>query len=75
MGVRKTSDFLEKATWVLAAALLILSVTASLTIPRDKLESGRSAMEEQFQGVDPSSAPAFPIDIQTGDGSGDSIGG
>ena len=29
MGVRKTTDFLEKATWTLAAALVILSVLAS----------------------------------------------
>ena len=29
MGVRKTTDFLEKATWTLAAAMVILSVLAS----------------------------------------------
>ena len=34
MGVRKTADFLEKATWTLAVGLLILCLAASMTIPR-----------------------------------------
>jgi len=34
MGVRKTADFLEKATWALAISLLVLCLTASFTIPR-----------------------------------------
>ena len=29
MGVRKTADFLEKATWTLAIALLVLSLLSS----------------------------------------------
>ncbi|MEM9023286.1 MAG: preprotein translocase subunit SecG, partial [Bacteroidota bacterium] len=29
MGVRKTADFLEKATWSLAIALLVLSLASS----------------------------------------------
>lgn len=29
MGVRKTADFLEKATWVLAVALLFLSIIST----------------------------------------------
>jgi len=32
MGVRKTTDFLEKATWTLAIALLVFSIGASLSI-------------------------------------------
>lgn len=34
MGVRKTADFLEKATWVLAIALVVLSLVATIAIPR-----------------------------------------
>ncbi len=34
MGVRQTADFLEKASWSLAIALLVLSLTASMIIPR-----------------------------------------
>jgi preprotein translocase subunit SecG len=34
MGVRKTADFLEKATWYLAMSLLALSLISILVIPR-----------------------------------------
>ncbi len=35
MGVRKTTDFLEKATWTLAATILVLSIlTAKFTTSR-----------------------------------------
>ena len=34
MGVRQTTDFLEKATWTLAAALVVLSILATIAIPR-----------------------------------------
>ena len=34
MGVRKTTDFLEKATWGLAIALVVLSLMATMVIPR-----------------------------------------
>jgi preprotein translocase subunit SecG len=48
MGVRKTTDFLEKATWYLAIALLVLSLTASLTIPRGTGEVKKSKIENQI---------------------------
>jgi preprotein translocase subunit SecG len=32
MGVRKTTDFLEKATWTLAALMVILSVAAAYSL-------------------------------------------
>ena len=35
MGVRKTADFLEKATWTLAVALLVLSMVSIFVIPRN----------------------------------------
>ncbi|MCF6242330.1 MAG: preprotein translocase subunit SecG [Bacteroidales bacterium] len=35
MGVRKTADFLEKATWALAIAILVLSIVGSMAIPRN----------------------------------------
>lgn len=42
MGVRKTTDFLEKATWTLAAALVVLSLIATLSI-----HSGRTVSTQQ----------------------------
>ena len=38
MGVRKTTDFLEKATWTLAAALIVLSLIVTISIHSGKKE-------------------------------------
>lgn len=60
MGVRKTADFLEKATWTLAVAILVLSVAATATIPRSG-EEQQSRIQEQIQNaVDPSAIPTLP---------------
>jgi len=58
MGVRKTADFLEKATWSLAIAVLVLSITGSLTIQRAGDEEQGSAIEEQVQNA--SDVPIIP---------------
>ncbi|MDR2556749.1 MAG: preprotein translocase subunit SecG [Bacteroidales bacterium] len=43
LGVRKTTDFLEKGTWVLAGALLVLSLISAYSIPRgNSTEEGPS---------------------------------
>ena len=34
MGVRQTADFLEKSTWTLAIAILVLSFLATMTAPK-----------------------------------------
>ena len=34
MGVRKTTDFIEKATWGLAAAMVIFSIVCAYTAPQ-----------------------------------------
>jgi len=60
MGVRKTTDFLEKATWTLAVALMLFSIIGSLSIPRG-VESERSVLEDQMENViDPGAIPTFP---------------
>jgi len=60
MGVRRTTDFLEKATWILAIALVVLSITSTAFLPRQG-ELKKSAIEEQIQQVqDPSAVPNFP---------------
>lgn len=60
MGVRKTTDFLEKATWTLAGVLLFLCVVSAAFIPRNNGEA-RSAIEEQIKNapVD-QTVPVFP---------------
>ncbi len=47
MGVRKTADFLEKATWVLGSALIIFSLLAGITIPKAG-EADNSRLQGQF---------------------------
>lgn len=60
MGVRKTADFLEKSTWTLAAAILILCVVATATIPRGG-EQQRSRIQRQIDStVDPNAVPTLP---------------
>lgn len=34
MGVRKTTDFIEKATWTLAIVILVFSITSAFVAPR-----------------------------------------
>ena len=64
MGVRKTTDFLEKSTWTLAIALLVLSLVASLAIPKQAEIDNRSAIEEQIRNaVDPTTVPEFPTNL------------
>lgn len=47
MGVRKTADFLEKATWGLGAALIVLSLLAGITLPKVN-EDANSRLQGQF---------------------------
>ena len=60
MGVRRTTDFLEKATWFLAIALVFLTISSTAFLPRQG-EQAKSKIEEQIQRVqDPTQVPNFP---------------
>ena len=63
MGVRQTADFLEKASWGLAIALLVLSLTASMIIPRHVSEFG--AQDTKLRDQIEQSSQGAPIDFQT----------
>jgi len=59
MGVRKTTDFLEKATWTLAIALLVLSLLAGFAIPNGNKDTKEPPATEQTQGIEtPIESPA-----------------
>ncbi len=60
MGVRKTADFLEKATWVLAGSLLVLAILGSAFIPREYVEEKSRVQEQIENAVDPTQVPNFP---------------
>ena len=48
MGVKKTTDFLEKATWTLAIGLISLSLLSNFAIPRVNTHDPESIMQEQI---------------------------
>ena len=45
MGVRQTADFLEKSTWGLAIAILVLSLAATMTMPKERIERSTTGVE------------------------------
>ncbi len=53
MGVRQTTDFLEKFTWTMAVAILVLSLVATLAMDRGgnaangEMEKTLNALQEQ----------------------------
>ena len=66
MGVRKTADFLEKATWGLAGALLFLSVIGTAFIPHGEPGVEESRVRQQIEtAVDPTQVPNFPTSAPT----------
>ncbi len=63
MGVRKTTDFLEKATWTLAGALLVLSFVAVMVLPKStmggaEIDEKLNTLPSQQQEVQPFASPA-----------------
>ncbi len=60
MGVRKTTDFLEKATWTLAIVLLVLTLTSTFVIPRQEFQE---VPESEVRDLVPAQE-APPIDLQ-----------
>ena len=59
MGVRKTTDFIEKLTWGLAAFMVVISVAASYVIS-DNAGTSSVVMEQALeeQNTNPLNAPA-----------------
>lgn len=53
MGVRKTTDFLEKATWTLGIALLVFSVVSSSLIggPTQSVSNNESELTDEANQV------------------------
>ena len=49
MGVRKTTDFLEKATWTLAGCMVVFSIISAYTISSSADEKGGVILEQAQQ--------------------------
>lgn len=67
MGVRQTSDFLEKFTWTMAIAIVVLSLLATMTMPSGRVAASKSGVERSIEqsapgneNILPSQIPAMP---------------
>ena len=49
MGVRQTSDFLEKFTWTLALSILVLSLAATMAMPSANIARSKSGVERAIE--------------------------
>jgi len=59
-GVVQTNKFLDKTTWTLAIALIVFSITASLSIPTVE-QDPESKIQEELMNLNQTTIP----DIQT----------
>ena len=73
MGVRKTTDFLEKTTWGLAVFIVVLSIISAWAVPT-RMSHGSAIQQQALQeeGTNPYDLPvgtAAPVivDTQSGD--------
>ncbi len=57
MGVRKTTDVVEKLTWGLAAAMVIISVACAYVAPT---AAGESSVMENSATTEQTALPAMP---------------
>jgi preprotein translocase subunit SecG len=57
LGVRKTTDFLEKATWTLAIVLVLLCLVSSFSIPKNGVSTGTQVDTEMRQQLEKTMAP------------------
>ena len=61
MGVRQTTDVLEKGTWILAALIAVLCMTSSMFISKGTVKQDKSVMERNATAAPmqaPQQAPA-----------------
>jgi preprotein translocase subunit SecG len=59
-GVQKTTDFLDKSTWYLAGALIVLILMSSLSFTGNNSDTGSKVIDESAIA-----APAIPTAPQT----------
>jgi preprotein translocase subunit SecG len=62
MGVKRTADFIEKATWGFAAAIVILSILATMFINRNKGTS-QTKLQEVETAIPADQMPSYPTEV------------
>ncbi len=66
MGVRKTTDFLEKVTWGSAIVIFVLSFVAVMVLPKNKMV-GSTLIDDQVESMLPAQneIPGFQLPTET----------
>ncbi len=57
MGVRKTADFLEKATWTLGIALVVLSIASAAVNPARSVDEETTVQSKIQEQIDEKALP------------------
>jgi preprotein translocase subunit SecG len=69
MGVRKTTDFLEKFTWGLAGTVVVLCIFASIFLPRTQTAQDSEIKDEILQNApapNPNAVSPFETPVPEG---------
>ncbi len=63
MGVRKTTDFLEKATWTIAAMMVIFSIFSAHALSSEQASQQETEISySDASGASETAAPTFPVE-------------
>ena len=63
MGVRKTTDFLEKATWTIAAMMVIFSIFSAHALSSEKASQQETEISySDASDASETAAPTFPVE-------------
>ena len=57
MGVRKTTDFVEKATWTLAIVICVLSIISSFMAPQNLVQGRHSRVTTEQEAPQQQATP------------------
>ncbi|CDN32830.1 putative protein-export membrane protein [Mucinivorans hirudinis] len=63
MGVRQTADFLEKFTWGLAVAIVVLSLCATMTMPAEDVARSNDELLKEIQNTQQQSSGVTPFEM------------
>ena len=62
MGVRKTTDFLEKATWTIAAMMVVFSIFSAHALTSEKASQQETEISYSDATNSNAAAPVFPVE-------------
>ncbi len=62
MGVQRTGDFLEKGTWVLTVALMVVVLLINIALPKGgTINEEATEIQKQINTTAPVAAPILPL--------------